>query len=131
MADAPDPAAQDHSEGSRNRTNSRVEHEYIDYAVEAALLESQQRAYDPGEAPSSNDPFPIYLHYILHQTEKAGLSHIVSWCPHGRAFVVHNRELFVRTVLPKYVSIEYWNALTVSCSHVFLLALFFSVSAHR
>ena len=92
---------QSDSSSGASRNTARVDHQYEDYGVEAALLESQQRSYNPGEPPSTNDPFPIFLHYMLNDTEKNGLSHIVSWCPHGRAFVVHNRELFVKSVLPK------------------------------
>jgi len=46
--------------------------------------------------------FPDVLHKMLEETEKDGLSHIVSFLPHGRAFRVHNKEKFVEMILPKY-----------------------------
>jgi len=46
--------------------------------------------------------FPIKLHSVLDQVEADGLTHVVSWQPHGRAFVVHKSKEFVETVLPHY-----------------------------
>ena len=85
----------------QQQQDNRMDHEYKDYAVEAALLESQQRPGQPDDAPASHDPFPVVLHWMLEKLEEEGLSNIVSWAPHGRAFVVHDRELFVQLVLTK------------------------------
>jgi hypothetical protein len=46
--------------------------------------------------------FPIKLHSVLDQVEADGLTHVVSWQAHGRAFVVHKPKEFVETVLPHY-----------------------------
>ena len=46
--------------------------------------------------------FPTLLHLVLTRAEKDGYSHICSWQPHGRCFMVHNRELFVQEVMPQY-----------------------------
>ena len=60
--------------------------------------------------PTVNEPerggttFPLRLHHMLSQIEMGGLSHIVSWQPHGRCFIVHQQEDFVNQVLPMYVS---------------------------
>ena len=80
----------------------RVQHEvkFKDYAVEAALLEAQQKRQSQA-VPGTHEPFPVQLHWVLEQIEKEGLSHVVRWAPHGRAFVVHDREEFVKKVLPK------------------------------
>ncbi|CAB9496763.1 shock factor protein 4 [Seminavis robusta] len=43
--------------------------------------------------------FPVRLHYMLNELEKDGLSHIVSWQPHGRCFLVHDQKKFVDLVL--------------------------------
>lgn len=73
--------------------------DFKDYAMEAALLEAQQKRQSYG-VPGPNEPFPVQLHWVLEQAEKSGISHIVRWAPHGRAFVVHRRDLFVEQVLP-------------------------------
>jgi hypothetical protein len=39
---------------------------------------------------------------VLDQVEADGLTHVVSWQAHGRAFVVHKPKEFVETVLPHY-----------------------------
>ncbi|CAB9496758.1 shock factor protein [Seminavis robusta] len=55
------------------------------------------------EGACSNPPpevsFPARLHYMLNELEKDGLSHIVSWQPHGRCFLVHDKKKFVDLVL--------------------------------
>jgi len=47
-------------------------------------------------------PFPMKLHLMLSDVEKDGTSHIISWQPHGRCFVVHMPKDFVSRIMPKY-----------------------------
>lgn len=79
--------------------SKRISHEYTDYGLEAALMEGQHPRRKSG-TPSHNDSFPVHLHWMLEETEKVGLSSVVEWSPHGRAFNVHNRDDFVEKVLP-------------------------------
>lgn len=46
--------------------------------------------------------FPLKLHSVLDQVEIDGLSHVISWQKHGRAFVIHKPKEFVDHVMPKY-----------------------------
>jgi len=46
--------------------------------------------------------FPTRLHEMLTECDKGEFSSVVSWCPHGRAFLVHAVEKFMREVLPKF-----------------------------
>ncbi|KAL7576222.1 hypothetical protein ACA910_013705 [Epithemia clementina (nom. ined.)] len=46
--------------------------------------------------------FPSLLHAILTKAEVDGYDHICGWKPHGRSFVVWNRDLFVQRVMPLY-----------------------------
>lgn len=43
--------------------------------------------------------FPMILHYMLSELEADGLSHIASWQPNGRCFLVHKHDEFVDVVL--------------------------------
>lgn len=43
------------------------------------------------------NPFPSKLHSILSQEE---ISHIISWLPNGRSFLVHKPDAFLKTVMP-------------------------------
>lgn len=60
------------------------------------------------ECGSDNDErprtlfFPEQLHQMLQTSEELGLANIVSWQPHGYAFMVHNRKLFVSQILPRF-----------------------------
>ena len=48
----------------------------------------------------SDRNFPVKLHFMLNELEADGLSHIVSWQPHGRCFLVHKQDAFVKQILP-------------------------------
>lgn len=47
-------------------------------------------------------PFPLQLHQMLDDAENSGLTSIVSWRVHGRAFMVHKRDEFVDRILPYF-----------------------------
>jgi hypothetical protein len=82
---------------------------YHDYAQEAAVVEASQRQRPSnsqhftshnGQAMLGGDEtFPVKLHYMLSDVERDGLSHIISWAPHGRSFALHDRPAFVDGVL--------------------------------
>lgn len=47
-------------------------------------------------------PFPGKLHEMLENAEAENHDHIVSWRPHGRAFIIHKPKEFERVIMPKY-----------------------------
>ena len=47
-------------------------------------------------------PFPLKLHELLDKAEEEKLTHIVSWQPHGRAFVVHQPKKFVSELMHRF-----------------------------
>jgi hypothetical protein len=47
-------------------------------------------------------PFPEKLHKMLEYAEKNGLTEIVSFFPHGRAFAIHKPVLFTSDIMPKF-----------------------------
>ncbi|KAL3768707.1 hypothetical protein ACHAWU_006808 [Discostella pseudostelligera] len=77
---------------SGNRTpQRRVDHTYRDYSnFPLEELPTRKRA------PTN---FPSKLHQILSNPEYA---HIISWMPHGRAWKIHNKDLLIRDIVPKY-----------------------------
>jgi hypothetical protein len=44
--------------------------------------------------------FPMKLHELLENSDMYGISHIISWKVHGRAFAVNNVKEFVDRVMP-------------------------------
>lgn len=46
--------------------------------------------------------FPLKLHHVLDVVEAEGLSSVVSWQPHGKAFRVHQPRVFVEVVLKRF-----------------------------
>jgi hypothetical protein len=63
----------------------------------------------PPEKSSNTGPvrvqkLPVKLHDILSRKQ---FSSIITWCPHGRAFVILNSKQFEQVVMPEYF--EYCN----------------------
>jgi hypothetical protein len=112
--DAPKPQAKERSKrrrkpqqpGKTAKMNDRhfVQHNYHDHALDAEdttepePMEVEDEKRRGGVATS----FPLKLHEMLDQIEADGLAGVISWQPHGRAFLVHKPAEFVSTVMPKY-----------------------------
>ena len=58
------------------------------------------RVYKPLSAQQHS--FPLRLQRMLDKLEAEGKGDIVSWLPHGRAFMVHDPERFVEELMPVY-----------------------------
>jgi len=74
-----------------------VRHQYHDHANDPVEIESSLES-------SPLDSFPIKLFKMLSEVEILGMSDIVSWYPHGRAFGIHKRKTFAEHIMPKYFS---------------------------
>mmetsp|Transcript_27951 Transcript_27951/g.43422 ORF Transcript_27951/g.43422 Transcript_27951/m.43422 type:complete len:445 (-) Transcript_27951:254-1588(-) len=99
-----------------HRERHYVQHDYHDYSmmtpqVVEQFLEENKRMKDIEDAFCNSgrkkrggitETFPVKLHKLLDQIEGTELSSIVSWQPHGRAFIVHNQFRFVEEILAKY-----------------------------
>jgi len=48
------------------------------------------------------ETFPVKLHCILERSVEDGYSPIISWLRHGRGFKIHDNNLFLRTVMPRF-----------------------------
>eukprot|EP00980_Cylindrotheca_fusiformis_P009177 scaffold1996_cov127-Cylindrotheca_fusiformis.AAC.14 len=83
-----------------------VEHNYHDHYYDPVIVEpaadingSQKRRVHRGGVAT---PFPEKLHFMLSRVDFEGASHIVSWQPHGRCFIVHKPKEFVEKIMPKF-----------------------------
>lgn len=61
-------------------------------------------------AASSVHVFPEKMHYILLELENEGSRDIVSWLPHGRAFMVHSLKLFEEEILSKWFNMTKYTS---------------------
>jgi HSF-type DNA-binding len=97
---------------SKVRRQLLTQHHYHDHAFDPV---SDNKACSPfpsstfkhkGNHPNANSnclatPFPLKFYEMIEQTEAQGLSHIVSWQPHGRCFKVHDMSSF-KILIQKY-----------------------------
>lgn len=82
-----------------------VDHTYHDYsyAINNDPLHRAEVVPRDLNDIASNESFPFKLHDLLTVAESKkdpSLSNIISWQPHGRAFLVHDKDLFVDQILP-------------------------------
>jgi hypothetical protein len=54
------------------------------------------------QALSTHVSFPLKLQSMLDKLEAEGMTDVISWLPHGRGFLVHHPEAFVRDLMPMY-----------------------------
>lgn len=81
---------------SSSRTIKRIPHIYFDYSVVPDTV-----GYVRKKTGGVTKPFPEKLHEML-ESESADASPIVSWLPHGRAFIVRKPKQFTTQTMPKY-----------------------------
>jgi hypothetical protein len=62
------------------------------------------------ELPTSE--FPQLLLALLEDAENDGNTHIVSWSTDGLAFKVHQRDVFMKQILPNYFGLTKYNSFT-------------------
>lgn len=81
-----------------------VRHSYQDHAMEndipkTSKEEDMLHRYNENRV---GGPFPLKLHIILKILEEEGNDCIISWLPHGRAFVIHNPSRFEQEVVKRF-----------------------------
>ncbi len=83
-----------------------IQHNYHDHAFEPVDFDEFVLDHDTSCAIKKKGgvsiPFPLKLHDLLEKAEEEGLNHIVSWQPHGRAFVVHEPKKFVSQLMHRF-----------------------------
>lgn len=98
----------------KQNNRHRVQHNYHDYSQVTPPLRNnafcqaqEQHNYDDHSVDktlrgSRLKKFPMKLHALLELAHADGLSDIISWKVHGRAFAVNNVEAFVVRIMPLY-----------------------------
>ena len=83
-----------------------VDHTYVDHLNDPKQMLVDTTAGDG--RPKRGAPrggvtvaFPEKLHEMLTQVDEEGLTHIVSWQPHGRCFLVHEKKDFIESIMPR------------------------------
>jgi len=78
--------------------SSGVPHVYHDYSQVPDVLDFARK-----KTGGVTQPFPEKLHEMLNAVEGTEDNHIVSWLPHGRAFIVHKPREFTEQIMPRQV----------------------------
>ena len=86
-----------------------VDHTYIDHMDDVVepevapipIMQTGGKKTQRGPRGGVTVAFPERLHDMLSAVEKEGLTEIVSWQPHGRCFIVHEKKEFIADVMPR------------------------------
>ena len=85
---------------TKKKSPKKLKHDYRDIPVYHDR--SCEPTIDSKKPSSKRVSFPLKLHRVLSEIEADGLSDIIGWQPHGRAFMVHDADRFRSEILPRY-----------------------------
>lgn len=92
------------SASKQSNQSLKENHDYHDYAAVTEDTLSLLATSVPHDGArfrrDEANAFPPRLHYLLTDVEADGLSHIIGFQPHGRAFLVRDMNAFVCQLLP-------------------------------
>ena len=77
-------------------------HSYVDHKDDKATISERNTMC---ALKGNQVPFPLQLHKTIDLATKSN-SRIVSWLPHGRAFMIHDKRKFESEVLGPYLQIK-------------------------
>lgn len=77
-----------------------VEHHYHDHSRDP-MSKPVELVGARSESVMSRS-FPEKLHLLLGTMAEEGLENIASWQPHGRCFVIHDKEEFVASIMQRF-----------------------------
>jgi HSF-type DNA-binding len=86
------------------------------------FLDASTIQVDPKYTPTlprrgANEIFPEKLYKMLREVEDRGLTDVVSFMSHGRAFRVHKVDQFVQELMPEYFpSLGKWSSFSRQCN---------------
>jgi HSF-type DNA-binding len=74
---------------------------YVSGLNDDAFFYQYAHKFNPQKV-NKNEPFPLKLYRIIHEAHKNGQEEIISFCPSGQSFMVHNIDEFAKNIMPKY-----------------------------
>jgi hypothetical protein len=78
---------------------------------EDGSIEEDEPDHSPDEPYSYLSlSFPFKLQAMLNQLESLGKTDVISWLPHGRAFRVHNPDVFAKKLMPAYFKMSKFSS---------------------
>ena len=106
---------QQHLKSSLNHHATGVPHVYHDYISQGLWNEvddENDTTFIRKKTGGVSQPFPEKLHEMLTTVEQTNEKDIVTWLPHGRAFIVRKPKEFTDYIMPKYVLSNHFIAST-------------------
>lgn len=99
-------AASSNAKSSSRNDCKDEDHPYRDFSGESVANEEKNICTKGGVKV----PFPVKLFNMLKHIDlnEPELAKIISWQPHGRAFVAHDPKRFEKEVLPRFFDQKYW-----------------------
>jgi len=94
----------------RDRNRTVVDHRYTDHLHDPVIEEEDFSSSKPRDSrKSTRTPrggvtvaFPEKLHAMLSVATEQGFDDVISWRPHGRCFLIHQKQVFVTAIMPRF-----------------------------
>lgn len=83
-----------------SRDRPVVDHAYTDHFHDPIAGFDRNKDKKFATRGGVTTPFPEKLHAMLNSSELEG---VVGWQPHGRSFLIRDKDIFVNEIMPKYV----------------------------
>mmetsp|Transcript_2068 Transcript_2068/g.3945 ORF Transcript_2068/g.3945 Transcript_2068/m.3945 type:complete len:708 (+) Transcript_2068:165-2288(+) len=93
----PDDEEESYQSSSKKRKESKVDHTYSDYSQHQITADAAEEEASQGRGRQPT--FPAKLHEIVSNPE---YRHIIGWMPHGRSWIIVNKDLLIKYVLPTH-----------------------------
>jgi HSF-type DNA-binding len=85
--------------------------------IDASAIEVDPKYTPTLPRRGANEIFPEKLYKMLREVEDRGLTDVVSFMGHGRAFRVHKVDRFVQELMPEYFpSLGKWSSFSRQCN---------------
>lgn len=93
---------QQNSDAGQNSLPSLQSEGVVESGAGASALAGADNRVHYKPALTQQHSFPLRLQRMLDKLEADGHVEVVSWLPHGRAFMVHDPDRFVTELMPVY-----------------------------
>ena len=94
------PAHHQEKEKGTHIKNATYSHPHFEKGKQPSLVWVKSDTKVPRTLQQHN--FLVRLRVMLSDANRHGHNYVISWAPHGKAFVIHDRPYFINNIMPSY-----------------------------
>ena len=94
------PAHHQEKEKGTHIKNATYSHPHFEKGKQPSLVWVKSDTKVPRTLQQHN--FLVRLRVMLSDANRHGHNYVISWAPHGKAFIIHDRPYFINNIMPSY-----------------------------